>query len=293
VKLPYQAPEGEIMVELADYTDEVLTAFTKRFSENFLGFIFPVLMQYPITASDRRFFANCNVLRTHIKKIINERKQGMTGGLAVGDQKDIISMLVEDKTYKDNLDAICDEVIVMFIAGTKTVQGTTTNFIGQWINNEELRENFFKEVNPLIEKVKNDFVKDFTFEMTDDLEYVKCAYYETMRLDTPFSISSTSTVTKPCTINKIQMEPGTAFFVNMEAMHKDPVEWQKPYEFIPERFMPDSEYFLRPDGKKRNPLAFTPFLGGQRVCLGKTFAEITLKFTLPMYTYFFDFEYVK
>ena len=28
------------------------------------------------------------------------------------------------------------------------------------------------------------------------------------------------------------------------------------------------------------------------MCLGKTFAELTLKFTIPMYTYFFDFEWV-
>ena len=207
--------------------------------------------------------------------------------------KDIISILIEDPVYKDDLDAICDEIIVMFVAGTKTVQGTTTNFIGQYIHNEELRKNFHAEVDPLIEQVKNDFVNDFTFEMTDDLEYVKCAYYETMRLDTPFSISSTNTVTKPCVINNIPLKPGDAFFDNMEAMHKDKEEWHRPYDFIPERFMADSEYFTRPDGKKRNPLAFTPFLGGQRVCLGKTFAEITLKFTLPMYTHFFEFEYVK
>lgn len=69
-------------------------------------------------------------------------------------------------------------------------------------------------------------------------------------------------------------------------------EWQKPKEFIPERFDPNSKFFKRPDGSKRNPLAFTPFLGGQRVCLGKTFAELTLKYTLPMYTHFFDFEWV-
>lgn len=55
-----------------------------------------------------------------------------------------------------------------------------------------------KEIDPLIEKVKNDWVKDYEFEMTEDLEYTKMAYYETMRLDTPFAISSTSTVTKPC-----------------------------------------------------------------------------------------------
>lgn len=113
-----------------------------------------------------------------------------------------------------------------------------------------------------------------------------------MRLDTPFSISSTSSVTEPCTILGINMQPGDAFFINMGAMHRDPDQWQKPQDFIPERFDPSSEYYSRPDGGKRNPLAFNPFLGGQRVCLGKTFAELTLKFTIPMYTYFFDFEWI-
>ena len=39
-------------------------------------------------------------------------------------------------------------------------------------------------------------------------------------------------------------------------------------------------------------MAFSPFLGGTRVCLGKTFAETVLKFVLPMYFYYFDFELV-
>ena len=78
----------------------------------------------------------------------------------------------------------------------------------------------------------------------------------------------------------------------MSEMHKNPKEWQKPFEFIPERFDSNSEYFKRPDGTPRNPLAFMPFLGGKRICLGKTFAETTLKLVLPLYFYHFDFEFV-
>jgi len=100
------------------------------------------MLKYAYTAHDRRFFKNVKTLRNHIKKIIQEVKDGKAGGLAVGEQKDIISIIVEDPTYKDDLEAITDEVIVMFIAGTKTVQGTTTNFIGQYINNEDLRHKF-------------------------------------------------------------------------------------------------------------------------------------------------------
>ena len=74
VKLPYQTAEGEKMVELADYTDDVLAAFFLRVQENILAIFYPPLLQYPITAIDKRLWANCNTLRTHLKKIINERK---------------------------------------------------------------------------------------------------------------------------------------------------------------------------------------------------------------------------
>ncbi len=49
---------------------------------------------------------------------------------------------------------------------------------------------------------------------------------------------------------------------------------------------------LTPDGKPRNPQAFTPFMGGKRICLGKTFAEVTIRFTVPLLFHAFDFEFV-
>ena len=34
-----------------------------------------------------------------------------------------------------------------------------------------------------------------------------------------------------------------------------------------------------------------PFSAGRRVCLGKTFAELAVKFTLPLVFYHFDLEF--
>jgi cytochrome P450 len=48
-------------------------------------------------------------------------------------------------------------------------------------------------------------------------------------------------------------------------------------EFIPERFDSSSEIAKTPSGAKRHPMSFGPFLGGKRVCLGKTFAELMIK----------------
>ena len=72
----------------------------------------------------------------------------------------------------------------------------------------------------------------------------------------------------------------------------DDSQWIEPEKFIPERFDSESTYYKRPDGGRRSHNAFVPFLGGARVCLGKTFAEVTLKFTLPLYFHYFDFELV-
>ena len=80
-----------------------------------------------------------------------------------------------------------------------------------------------------------------------------------------------------------------------EAIHHDPVQWPEPKRYEPKRFdtkLKDNRWTLTADGKPRSPLAFTPFMGGKRVCLGKTFAEVTVRFTIPLLFHSFDFEFV-
>ncbi len=78
----------------------------------------------------------------------------------------------------------------------------------------------------------------------------------------------------------------------MYGLHWNPDEWQQPEKYIPERFNPESPYFLTPSGKKRHPMSFTPFFGGKRVCLGKTFAEAITKISGPNIIFNFDFEFI-
>jgi len=75
----------------------------------------------------------------------------------------------------------------------------------------------------------------------------------------------------------------------------NPKEWREPKKFIPERFDFNSPYYLTPEidgqpGKKRHPMSFGPFLGGKRVCLGKTFAENVVKSIIPIILTQVDFE---
>ena len=73
-------------------------------------------------------------------------------------------------------------------------------------------------------------------------------------------------------------------------LHNNPEEWIEPGKFIPERFDSNSPFYLTPKGHKRNPFSFSPFLGGSRICMGKTFIEAVSKLTIPVLLANFDFE---
>ena len=65
--------------------------------------------------------------------------------------------------------------------------------------------------------------------------------------------------------------------VSILTQHYNPTNWFEPQKFIPERFDPDNKYFLTPDGKTRDPLAYIPFSFGTRSCPGQALAKLEVK----------------
>ena len=78
----------------------------------------------------------------------------------------------------------------------------------------------------------------------------------------------------------------------MYGIHHREDLWIDHDKFIPERFDPNSQYYLTPKGERRPNYAFAPFLGGIRICLGKTFIEVISKLTVPTLLSNFDFEFI-
>ena len=139
---------------------------------------------------------------------------------------------------------------------------------------------------------QDDFVEKLTLEKVEEFDSIKRAWYEALRLESPIDMGSPAIMTEPVNIGGLQFENDLrlSMSINFMAIHTNPKEWRDPFTFNPDRFNPASKMYKRPDGGSRNPLAFTPFLGGKRVCLGKTFAEMTTKFTLPILLHYFNFK---
>ena len=86
-----------------------------------------------------------------------------------------MSLLLEDENYQNREDII-DDVILMYIAGSKTVQATTSNLITSLIFNQECFKKLRAEIDPFMERVKDNIMGKMKLEDLDDLEYVKQCY---------------------------------------------------------------------------------------------------------------------
>jgi cytochrome P450 len=109
-------------------------------------------------------------------------------------------------------------------------------------------------------------------------------------VDPSASTSFIQTFDADVKINGINIKKNEMMMFDFLSIQTDPKQWKEPYRFEPERFNHESEWFKAPGGGNRNPLAFSPFSGGKRICIGKTFAETLIKFTIPIIYYHFDFD---
>jgi len=122
--------------------------------------------------------------------------------------------------------------------------------------------------------------------------YANC-FNESLRMQPPVLISSTVRMSENTTCGPLTIRKGDTIGISMGGLCNNKDEWIEPHRFIPERFDPDSKYFLTPHGTKRNSCSFTPFLGGSRICIGKSFIEAVSKLTIPVLLTKFQFEFTE
>ena len=113
-----------------------------------------------------------------------------------------------------------------------------------------------------------------------------------MRMEPPASVATPVHLKCDMTLGDYQFKKGDVICNHLYGLHHNGSEWQRPYEFLPDRFDNSNELSLTPDGRKRNSGSFVPFNGGARICLGKTFADANMKIMQTYLTQNFNFEHV-
>ncbi len=196
-------------------------------------------------------------LRTFIENIITERRAEEPG--THGDLLDMLLEARDEETGEGMTDEqLRDEVITIFIAGHET---TANGLAWAWYVLSQLPDverKLYEEVYGVLQG------RTPTFEDLKAMPYNKMVFEETVRLYPPAPAFLRKAI-GPDKIGDLEIPVGAEITFAPWITHRHQDLWDKPEEFIPERFSAEN-------AKDRHKYAYFPFGGGARICIGNSFA---------------------
>jgi cytochrome P450 len=240
----------------------------------------PFLSKYNLINPFKRDHHNLNQFKAYIKEMISKT-----------DDENSICRRILAKSKIDKNDLVGDFVGFIF-AGAETASHCLTVALYHLKKYPEVLEKLMKHLADNGFNKYEDNYNNYTLEKISDLDYLTYVIKESLRIDGPAIQSLSYQCYEDVTVCGVPLKKGQEVRFEQLAIHYDENEWKKPFEFIPERFDPESEYYGKPgaEGKNRTPLSHVPFSFGSRVCAGSSFAMLELKVGLTYMLTHMDFD---
>lgn len=214
---------------------------------------------------NREFKNSFQYLKSTVESIYNTRLQSN-----VASPKDLLDLLMkaEDSEVagkKLSKDEIWDQILSFMMAGHETTALTMSWLFYYLAQHPEVQERIAEECK------RNDYKFDNSLSI-NQYPYLSAVINEIMRLYPAGWILSREAAVD-ASIGEFKIKKGQVLAVAPIITHRDPRWWDRPDEFIPERFLEDHVLY-----NKAPKFAFIPFSAGKRNCIGARFAvlEITL-----------------
>lgn len=193
---------------------------------------------------------------------------------------DLLSMLMdardEDTGETMSNKQLRDEILTIFVAGHETTQIALSWTFYLLSTNPEKLEILLKEID---DELKGALPTSTSIR---SLTYLKMVIDESMRCFPPAWILGRKSIEKDV-IDGFEIPADTNVIMPIYVVHHDETIWEKPYEFIPERFAPENL-------KDKHKYAYFPFGGGPRLCIGNNFAIQEMQVCLVMLLQKFKIE---
>jgi cytochrome P450 len=161
-------------------------------------------------------------------------------------------------------------------AGFETTAATLNSLVLQLAANPRVQEEAQKE---LMHVVGPDRLP--TFEDLQNLPYVRACVKEMLRMNPILAPGIRQFTTEDVRYKQHIIPKGTVLLANTAFLHFDPSRYEKPFEFMPERYLDhplySSEYAAMSDPYKRDHFTFSM---GRRTCPGARLAENSLGIAL-------------
>ena len=263
---------GEDMASDAEEACEAFGVFFEQFDDRFGLYLIPEWLPTPENIRYRRAIRRLDKI---IERVISHRRasQGLSG--------DVLSSLLRARAENGvgmSEVQLRDEMMTLFFTGHET---TALALSWTWYllaQSPEAETKLFEEVDRVLQG------RAPTVEDLPQLRYVDMVMKESLRLYPP-AYGVVREAVKDCEIGGYRIPAGATLAMFQWVVHRDPRFFDRPEEFVPERWTIDFE--------KRLPrCAYFPFGAGPRVCIGNSFALTELPLLIATIARNFQFRLV-
>jgi len=202
--------------------------------------------------------------------IIKKRQKQESAILVHGD---VLDTLIKDGHTNDQINQLIMELLM---AGT-----VSTSIVIEWAMAELTKnQNVMDKLHDELERgIGTDIVKESHLA---HLPYLEACVKETLRLHPPGPLLLPHRALQTCQVMGYTVPKNSQVLVNVWAIGRDPMIWNDPLSFKPERFL-DSCLDI-----KGNNFDYMPFGAGRKICPGQPLAIKQVPFILALLLHSFD-----
>lgn len=197
------------------------------------------------------------VLDALVLEIIRERRASRE------DRGDLLSMLLLAQDDADGTgmtdEHVRDEVMTLFLAGHETTANALTWTWYVLSQHPDVATSLVAELDRVLGG------RLPTCADLPSLAYAAMVIKESMRLYPPAWSLNGRQALNDIIIDGYRIAQGSTVIISPYVMHRNPQYFPNPERFDPDRFLPEHE-------EQRAKFAYLPFGGGERVCIGNSFA---------------------
>ncbi|TMW89785.1 hypothetical protein EJD97_016624 [Solanum chilense] len=235
---------------------------------------YPVLGKLDLQGLRKRARYVMTKIRSNWELILEERRKNKESGSS--NQHDFLEALLDNGLTNDCIHQLFVELVS---AGSDTSTSTVEWAMAELIKNVESMKKVQEELE--IELSESDYPKE---SQLLQMSYVQACVKETLRLHPPAPFLLPHCAIETCQVMNHTIPKDAQILVNVWAITRDPLIWEDPEMFRPQRFLSSDMDF------KGNDFEFLPFGAGRRICPGLPMAAIIIPLVLASLVHFFDWE---
>ncbi|KAM9445558.1 cytochrome P450 17A2 [Clarias gariepinus] len=250
-------PHDPELQQVIDYNDGIVQTIARG---NLVD-IFPWLQIFP--NKDLARLRECVYIRD---KLLTTKLEEHKLTLTPGEPRDLLDALLSGSGDESGVteDHILMTAAEAFGAGVETTSTTLLWTVAFLLHYPEVQERLHAELDECVGRERHPSLSDRT-----SLPFLESVLCEVMRIRPASPILIPHVAMQDTSLGGHDVPKGARVLVNIWGIHHDPKYWEKPDQFIPDRFLDGL-------GKKITPNSYLPFGAGPRVCVGESLARIEL-----------------